>query len=156
MAPLCKLHLVAASCCQMVLTRCNLRWWCFLPSSSTNTPLALMVVITHFESKWYLIKILCILEKCHQRKLLKVGGTGHQHPSAQVGAGCSNNMQLAHGHSYMQVSMPCTSPLQSTTTRCVFGHDLGQPSSRAFRGRTLGEPRNRPFEASCATPYLFA
>ena len=28
--------------------------------------------------------------------LLKVRGTGHQHPLVQVGAGCSNNMQLAH------------------------------------------------------------
>ena len=33
----------------------------------------------------------CWNEKHHQRKLLKVRGTGHQHPSAQVGAGCSNN-----------------------------------------------------------------
>ena len=30
-------------------------------------------------------------EKHHQRKLLKVRGTGHQHPSAQVGVGCGNN-----------------------------------------------------------------
>ena len=41
----------------------------------------------------------CWNEKHHQRKLLKVRGTGHQHPSAQVGAGAAT-MQLAHGHNY--------------------------------------------------------
>ena len=33
----------------------------------------------------------CWNEKHHQSTLLKVRGTGHQHPSAQVGAGGSNN-----------------------------------------------------------------
>ena len=41
----------------------------------------------------------CWNEKHHQRKLLKVRGTGHQHPSAQVGAGAATT-QLAHGHNY--------------------------------------------------------
>ena len=39
----------------------------------------------------------CWNEKHHQRKLLKVRGTGHQHPLTHVGAKCSENMQLAHG-----------------------------------------------------------
>ena len=41
----------------------------------------------------------CWNEKHHQRKLLKVRGTGHQHPSAQVGAGAATT-QLAHEHNY--------------------------------------------------------
>ena len=41
----------------------------------------------------------CWNEKHHQRKLLKVRGTGHQHPSVQVGAGAATT-QLAHGHNY--------------------------------------------------------
>ena len=36
----------------------------------------------------------CWNEKHHQRKLLKVRGTGHQHPSAQVGAGAATTCNL--------------------------------------------------------------
>ena len=39
----------------------------------------------------YPLSFSCWNEKYHQRKLLKVRGTGHQHPSAQIGVGCSNN-----------------------------------------------------------------
>ena len=36
----------------------------------------------------------CWNEKHHQHKLLKVRGTGHQHPSAQVGAGAATTCNL--------------------------------------------------------------
>ena len=36
----------------------------------------------------------CWNEKHHQRKLLKVRGTGHQHPSAQVGVGAATTCNL--------------------------------------------------------------
>ena len=36
----------------------------------------------------------CWNEKHHQRKLLKVRGTGHQHPSVQVGAGAATTCNL--------------------------------------------------------------
>ena len=42
----------------------------------------------------------CWNEKHYQHKLLKVRGTGHQHPSAQVGAGAATTCNL-HTSTYM-------------------------------------------------------
>ena len=53
----------------------------------------------------------CWDEKHHQRKFLKVRGTRHKHPLAQIGAGCSNNMQLAHRHNYEAWKCPCASSM---------------------------------------------
>ena len=45
----------------------------------------------------------CWNEKHHQRKLLQVRGTGHQHPTAQVGAGAATTCNL-HMGTYMHRS----------------------------------------------------
>ena len=38
----------------MVLTLCNLRWWCFsFRQLAHNTPLALMLVIIHYNLRWW-------------------------------------------------------------------------------------------------------
>ena len=50
----------------------------------------------------------CWNEKHHQRKLLKVRGTGHQHPSAQVGAGAATTCNLHMGTTMMH-ECPCAS-----------------------------------------------
>ena len=49
----------------------------------------------------------CWNEKHHQCKLLKVRETGHQHPSAQVGAGCSNNATCTWAQ--LRCKCPCAS-----------------------------------------------
>ena len=55
-------------------------------------------------------------EKHHQHKLLKVRGTGHQHPSVQFGAGCSNNTAYTwaqlHVSAHVQVACCYCIPLQ--------------------------------------------
>ena len=72
--------------------------------------------------------------KHHQLKLLKlIRGTRHQHPLDQVGAGCSKNMQLAHGHNlhvsaHVQVACTCCILLQLAPMDAGGGQLLESPS----------------------------
>ena len=73
-------------------TQCNLQYVyaVYVQVLLGKRPPAQVAEGNHHKCRWS-VCTSCWNEKHHQCKLLKVRGTGHQHPLAHVGAGCSNN-----------------------------------------------------------------